>query len=125
MDELVAAARHVLEQYANNTVEADHGRLKARLRPMRGLQTLWSLRTAAAGHACVQNPRRRHYEITVDARIHDVHDHRHRNTLNLPRPDRGSATAYPSFSRAWLAPRPPHRRVCWSALLPIRARPAV
>jgi transposase-like protein len=39
IDELRPAARHVTEQYANNIVEADHGRLKARLRPMRGLQT--------------------------------------------------------------------------------------
>jgi IS6 family transposase len=31
-------ARHVVEQYANNVMEADHGRLKARLRPMRGLK---------------------------------------------------------------------------------------
>ena len=28
------------EQYANNPIEADHGQLKRRLRPMRGLQTL-------------------------------------------------------------------------------------
>ena len=39
IDDLAPAARHVLEQDANNTVEADHGRLKARLRPMRGLKT--------------------------------------------------------------------------------------
>jgi transposase, IS6 family len=26
-----------VEQYANNPIETDHGRLKARLRPMRGL----------------------------------------------------------------------------------------
>jgi len=36
LDELVPAAAHVTELYANNRVEADHGRLKARLRPMRG-----------------------------------------------------------------------------------------
>lgn len=30
IDEFAPAAQHVLEQYANNTVEADHGRLKAR-----------------------------------------------------------------------------------------------
>jgi transposase-like protein len=71
IDELAIAARHVLEQYANNKVEADHGRLKARLRPMRGLKKLRSLRTVAAGHAFVQNLRRGHYEITVDARVHD------------------------------------------------------
>jgi transposase-like protein len=37
LDELVPTATHVTEQYANNRVEADQGRLKARLRPMRGL----------------------------------------------------------------------------------------
>ena len=42
LDELVPGARHVLEQYANNRVEADHGRLKARLRPMRGLKRIRS-----------------------------------------------------------------------------------
>jgi IS6 family transposase len=71
IDDLVPAARHVLEQYANNRVEADHGRLKARLRPMRGVKTMRSLRTVAAGHAFVQNLRRGHYEITVDVRAHD------------------------------------------------------
>lgn len=35
LDELVPAACHLTEQYGNNPVEADHGRLKARLRPMR------------------------------------------------------------------------------------------
>ena len=71
IDELAPAARHVLEQYANNLVEADHGRLKARLRPMRGLKTIRSLRTIAAGHAFVQNLRRGHYEITADLPVHD------------------------------------------------------
>jgi transposase-like protein len=36
LDEVAPSARHVLEQYANNVIEADHGLLKARLRPMRG-----------------------------------------------------------------------------------------
>jgi transposase-like protein len=66
IDELAPSARHVLEQYANNVVEADHGRLKSRLRPMCGLKTIRSLRTVAAGHAFVQNLRRGHYESTVD-----------------------------------------------------------
>jgi transposase-like protein len=44
-------------QYANNRVESDHGRLKARLRPMRCLK-----------RAFVQNLRRGHYELEVDAR---------------------------------------------------------
>ena len=36
--DLLPAALHDTTQYANNRVEADHGRLKARLRPMRGLK---------------------------------------------------------------------------------------
>jgi len=65
LDELLPAARHVFERYANNVVEADHGRLKARLRPMRGMKTTRSLRTIAAGHAFAQNLRRGHYELTA------------------------------------------------------------
>ncbi len=38
LDELLPAAWHRTEQYANNRVEADHGRLTAWLRPMRGLK---------------------------------------------------------------------------------------
>ena len=38
LDELIPSALHTTEQYANNPIEADHGRLKARLRPMRGLK---------------------------------------------------------------------------------------
>jgi IS6 family transposase len=65
LDELVPHALHRVEQYANNPVEADHGRLKARLRPMRGLKQHRSTRTIAAGHAFVQNLRRRHYDIAT------------------------------------------------------------
>ena len=54
-----------------NVVEADHGRLKARLRPMRGLKTIRAARTIAAGHAFVQNLRRSHYEITAELPVHD------------------------------------------------------
>jgi transposase, IS6 family len=57
-DELAPAARPVLERYSNTSVQADHGRLKARLRPMRALTTIRSLRTIATGHAFVQNLRR-------------------------------------------------------------------
>ena len=38
LEELVPAAWHRTDRYANNRVEADHGRLKARLPPMRGLK---------------------------------------------------------------------------------------
>jgi transposase-like protein len=60
-----------LDQYAKNAVEADHGRLKARLRPMRGLKRIQSARTIAAGHAFVQNLCRGHYELTTDVPLHD------------------------------------------------------
>jgi len=69
--DLEPAARHVTQQYANNVVEADHGRLKARLRPMRGLKGLASARTVSSGHAFVQNLRRGHYAITADVPVHD------------------------------------------------------
>ena len=69
LDELIPSALHTVEQYANNPVEADHGRLKARLRPMRGLKRHRSARILAAGHAFVQNLRRGHYDITTDIPI--------------------------------------------------------
>ncbi len=65
-DELAPSARHVFEQHANNRVQADHGRLKARPPPMRGLKTITSPRTVASGHAFVPNLRRGHHEITAD-----------------------------------------------------------
>jgi IS6 family transposase len=54
------------KQYGNNRIEADHGRLKARLRPMRGLKRLRSAARIAAGHAFVQNLRRGHYQLATD-----------------------------------------------------------
>jgi transposase-like protein len=38
LEELLPAAWHRTDRYANNHIEADHGRLKSRLRPMRGLR---------------------------------------------------------------------------------------
>jgi IS6 family transposase len=70
LDELVPSALHTMEQYASNPVEADHGRLKARLRPMRGLKRHRSARVLAAGHAFVQNLRRGHYDIATDVPDH-------------------------------------------------------
>jgi transposase-like protein len=69
VEELLPAACHVTEQYANNPVESDHGRLKARLRPMRGLKRLRSARVISAGHAFVQNLRRGHDELGLDANL--------------------------------------------------------
>ena len=68
LEELVPAAWHHVEQYANNPIEADHGQLKRRLRPMRGLQTDRTAQVVIAGHAFVQDLRRGHYELGVDAR---------------------------------------------------------
>jgi transposase-like protein len=67
IEELVPDAFHNTEQYANNRVECDHGRLKARLRPMRGLKTDRTTRVVIAGHAFMQNVRRGHYELGVEA----------------------------------------------------------
>ena len=66
LENLLPTAWHRTDQYANNRVECDHGRLKARLRPMRGLKQDRSARVVIAGHALVQNLRRGHYELAVD-----------------------------------------------------------
>jgi transposase-like protein len=66
VEALLPAAWHRTERYATNGIEADHGRLKARLRPMRGLKRDRSARVVVAGHAFVQNVRRGHYELGVE-----------------------------------------------------------
>ena len=66
LEELLPTAWHRTDRYANNRIEADHGRLKARLRPMRGLRQEHSARIVIAGHAFVQNVRRGHYELAVE-----------------------------------------------------------
>ena len=66
VEDVVPSAWHHIERYANNPIECDHGRLKARLRPMRGLKRAQSGRVIVAGHAFVQNLRRGHYEFGVD-----------------------------------------------------------
>jgi transposase-like protein len=67
LDELLPAAWHHVEQYANNPIEADHGQLKHRLQPMRWLQTDRTAQVVIAGHAFVQDLRRGHYELGMDA----------------------------------------------------------
>ena len=78
LDELIPSALHTIERYANNPVETDHGRLKARQRPMRGLKRRRSARILAAGHAFIQNLRRTHYELATDVparhRLHEAFD---------------------------------------------------
>jgi transposase-like protein len=67
LDELVPAAWRHVERYENNRIEADHGRLKHRLRPMRGLRTDRTAQVIIAGLAFLQNLRRGHYEIATEA----------------------------------------------------------
>ena len=71
IDELARGARHVVERHASNTIEADHGRLKARPRPMRGLKWTRSAPTIAAGYTFVRNLRRGHYAFTADLPVRD------------------------------------------------------
>ncbi len=66
LEELLPAVWHRTEQDANNRVEADHGRLKSRLDPMRGLEQDRSARAVIAGHALVHNLRRGHYQLAVE-----------------------------------------------------------
>ncbi len=66
LDEMLPAALHCTEAHANNPLETDHGRLKARLRPMRGLKRDRTARVIVAGHALVQNLRRGFYDLGTD-----------------------------------------------------------
>jgi len=66
IEELIPAAFHNTGQYENNRCEADYGRLKARLRPMRGLKTDRTASVVIRGHAFIQNLRRGHYELGVE-----------------------------------------------------------
>jgi transposase-like protein len=54
LEELLPAAWHPTDRHANHGVECDHGRLKARLGPMRGLKQDRSARVVIAGHGFVQ-----------------------------------------------------------------------
>jgi transposase, IS6 family len=69
IEDLLPQALHNTVKYANNRVECDHGRLKARLRPMRGLKTDRTATVIIHGHAFIQNLRRGHYELGIDARV--------------------------------------------------------
>jgi transposase-like protein len=66
LEELLPFAWHRTDRYANNRVEADHGRRKSRLGPMRGLKQDRSARVIIGGHAFVQNLRRGHYELAAE-----------------------------------------------------------
>ena len=66
--EVLPETFHDTSRYANNRVEADHGRLKARLRPMRGSRTDRSAAVVIRDHTFVQNRRRGHYTFDAHAR---------------------------------------------------------
>jgi IS6 family transposase len=72
IEELLPAAFHNTDKYANNRAECDHGRLKARLHPMRGLKTDRTAQVIVRGHALMQNICRGHYQLGVDARNHHL-----------------------------------------------------
>ena len=100
VDELLPGAFHNTDQYANNRIEADHGRLKSRLRPMRGLKRDHTARVIVRGHAFMQNLRRGHYELGVEvhrapARRSRVQRTRRRH-LNARRTPLGRCTATPT-----------------------------
>ena len=58
VEELLPEVAHDTEISVNNRIENDHGRLKARLRPMRGLRTDRTASVVIKGHAFIQNLRR-------------------------------------------------------------------
>lgn len=66
IDEVIPATFHTTGQHQNNRCECDHGRLKTRLRPMRGLKTNRTASIVIRGHASIQNLWRGHYDIGVD-----------------------------------------------------------
>ena len=67
IEKLLPMVHHSTEQYANNRVECDHGRLKARLRPMRGLKTDRGARVVFRGHMFIQILRDGHYELGTES----------------------------------------------------------
>jgi transposase-like protein len=92
LDELIPSARHHVERYANNPIEADHSQLKHRLRPMRGLRTDKTAQVIIAGHAFMQNLRRGHYDLASTFRRPRGSPLRSPNSPK--RSDRGPATGY-------------------------------
>jgi transposase, IS6 family len=59
----VPGVLHRTGRYRTNGIERDHGFLKERLRPMRGLKSIASAAIFTRGHALMRNIRRRFYRI--------------------------------------------------------------
>ncbi len=66
IESVLPAAWHHAERYANNPVECDHRRLKARLRPMRGLKRERCARGGCCWACLRAEPAPRQYELGVD-----------------------------------------------------------
>ena len=63
----VPGALHRTGRYRTNGIERDHGFLKDRLRPLRGLKSVVSATTFTRGHALVRNIRRGFYRVVQAA----------------------------------------------------------
>ena len=63
----VPGVLHRTGRYRTNGIERDHGFLKERLRPMRGLKSVRSAAIFARGHALIRNVRRGFYRVVESA----------------------------------------------------------
>ena len=63
----VPGVLHRTGRYRTNGIERDHGFLKERLRPMRGLKSVASAAIFMTGHALMRNLRRRFYPVVDSA----------------------------------------------------------
>ena len=70
IEQLVPNAFNNTAQHQNNRVECDHRRLKARLRPERGLKRDQTASVVIKGHALIPNIRRGHYELGTETTPH-------------------------------------------------------
>jgi DDE domain len=95
VDAALLCTLHNTDRYANSRIEADHGRLKARLQPMRGLKCGHTAGVFMHGHAfsrtCVVGTTNSGF----DARAHG-----RRGSVHLTRPGHLNATPTAARSRA-------------------------
>ena len=83
--------RHIEELLDERGIEDDHGRIEARLRPMRCQRTERSASIVIRGHAFIQNLRRSHYKLVVQPAT-TVYDSRQ---LSMNSPKRSDLTPTP------------------------------
>lgn len=62
---VVPGVLHRTGRYRTNGIERDHGFLKERLRPMRGLKSISAAAIFVRGHALMRNIRRQFYRVVV------------------------------------------------------------